>query len=305
MEATNAIEPFPGLPVELIFLIIETLLQIEPNREALDLLCLSRDIQPMVKKALYDCVILKSQWATDCFIHAIELGLVGPDSVKTLCVAATLTLDELLTLFSACIGIQNIGVYAWDTGDLETDAELDAAVDALAISGPRPSRLSCGWSWLSAPDNNRFSLPLFQHLTHLDFYFSFHDIFNAVRLHPLTNLTHISLAISPSVNDNVFAVFSNFSLADSILVCIIFADIVSFEHMASQSQDPRVVFALPDKAQGCPENVLRRDLLAQDHFIRQWGRQMEGEMDMWEEAEGIVAVQRTLQAAGRPFSDRF
>ncbi|KAJ7585211.1 hypothetical protein C8J56DRAFT_1053600 [Mycena floridula] len=288
MEATNVIELLPELPVELVLLIIETLLQIEPNR-ASDLLCLSRDIQPMVKKALYDCVILKSQWATDCFIYAIKLGLVGPDSVKTLCVAATLTLDELLTLFSACIGAQNIAVYAWYTGDLKTDAKLGAA------------------SWLSAPDNNRFSLPLFQHLTHLDFYFSFHDRFNTTQLHSLTNLTHISLIMFDCLDGDVERLFSNFSLADSIQVCIILVDVYSFTRMRSQCEDPRVVFSFPHsgKAQGCPVNTLRHDLPAKDYFIRQWGRRMDkGEMDMWEEAEAIVAVQRALQAAGRPFTDR-
>ncbi|KAJ7585189.1 hypothetical protein C8J56DRAFT_1053578 [Mycena floridula] len=160
-------------------------------------------------------------------------------------------------------------------------------------------------SWFIALYNNRFSLPLFQNITHLEFSLCVDEIFDAVELQPLINLKHFSLAIWDALSDGFSAILSNLFLADSIQVCILSAYFLFDAPSRSQSQDPRIVFALPDQAQRHSENTrLRRDLLARDHFIRQWGRQKEGEIDMWEEAEGIVAVQRALQTAGRPFSDR-
>ncbi|KAJ7585210.1 hypothetical protein C8J56DRAFT_144280 [Mycena floridula] len=309
-------EPFPVLPAELVFLIIETLLEIAPKR-VLDLASLSRGIQPIVERAIYRCIILDRQQRTESFSAMLRLGC-RPASfyrnhVQTLCIAEQLTVHKLLPIFSSCSSLETLAIFIWnDEGSTVTG--LDASLDVLAASGPRPSKLCCDLRWALHPQNHpeihRFNLPLFQNVTHLELY-SYENFlaFDTKHLHAFTNLTHLSLTMldTPKLESFLRLLGQQLSLADSIvMVCIIFTDFLdrdSFEQIRLLSKDPRVVFCLYPGSNDAP-NVLRRDFVDSVAFVRQWCRQLdEGEIDMWEEAEAIVQVQRALQAVGRPFSD--
>ncbi|KAJ7585209.1 hypothetical protein C8J56DRAFT_950136 [Mycena floridula] len=319
---TTAVGPFPELPVELVFLIIQTLLEIEPER-ALDLVSLSRQIQPIAEAAIYRCIVLDPRQKAEAFHDTIKSGY-RPASfyrchVKTLCSIYSFEVHELLRLFSACSRVQTLGIFNWEDEKSMTGG-LDASLDALASSGPQPSKLSCDLRWTlhaeGHPEVHRFQTPLFQNLTHFELY-SYDNFlgFDGKLLHLLKNLTHICLAMFPGLLA-VPKLFSDLYLADTILVCILhFGDNLAVhdtrtvidEILDIRSKEPRVVLScspsgLVDNLEARPKNILWRDILDEDHFSRQWGyhdwKLEEGEMDMWEEAEAIVKVQRALQAAG-------
>ncbi|KAJ7574003.1 hypothetical protein C8J56DRAFT_476541 [Mycena floridula] len=169
MEASDAMQPFPELPMELVFLIIETLLEIEPKR-ALDLVCLSRDIRPVAEKALYRCIILETTEMTDLFFDMIRSGcrLVTfyQERIKTLCFCRPVDVHVMAPIFFACPAVQTIAVnYYIQRHDSDEEVEV---LDALASTGPCPSRLSCRLSWTN--DGQRLSLLLFQSVTHLQLF---------------------------------------------------------------------------------------------------------------------------------------
>ncbi|KAJ7585218.1 hypothetical protein C8J56DRAFT_1053607 [Mycena floridula] len=204
-----------------------------------------------------------------------------------------------------------LGMFYWDY-DHKSMAELDESLDALAARGPCPSKLACDLRWtLHHKGHHRFTIPLFQNVTHLELYSSecFRN-FNTKHLHALTNLAYLSLILLNGSTDPVVKLLQKLSLADSILVCIYspyFLYLDDLESIRFLSKDPRLVLAVDpgrlDESDSRSETILWRPLSDPDHFIRQWGRQLDGEeeMDMWEAAEAIVKVQRALQIAGRPF----
>ncbi|KAJ7583995.1 hypothetical protein C8J56DRAFT_1095042 [Mycena floridula] len=238
----DAIQPFPELPFELVCLIIEAILEIEP-RKAVELVCLSRDIQPIVERALHRCI------------------------TKVLCCTHALEIDALQSIFPACSGLQQIGIFLWAwEGKWPEALTPNAALDDLASTGPRPSKLSCDFHWIQRLDGSDcFSLPLFQNVTHFELDVADIEDFDALNhLHSLTNLTHVSFVDTDIINDTI--------------------------------TDPRIVIASDlhqyrrDHKNG---HILWRDLADCKHYIRQWGQRLEeDELDMWEEAEEIVKVQR-------------
>ncbi|KAJ7585135.1 hypothetical protein C8J56DRAFT_1166295 [Mycena floridula] len=316
-DATNTNPPLPELPPELILLLIETMLEIVPKR-ATELLLLSRNIKPMrpygIERALYRTIVLESHTAAALFTEML-ISKCRPDSfyhttIRTICVVVPLPLTALKTIFSACPAAQSIGILACPTNNSQ-QADVDPLTNALASSGLQPSRLSI----VSRRYHNRFRLSPFRNVTHFQFTatsltnISFIDM---RLLDPLTNLTHLSINLvcrSAAARKRLVA---NLILADMIRVCIVYIvgnwhDKKTFESVRKCSKDPRVVFALnvlPADMKTLPKNVLLGDMLDKDAFVQQWGRDLgKGEIDIWEKAEEIVAVQRLLQAAGRPFSD--
>ncbi|KAJ7585192.1 hypothetical protein C8J56DRAFT_143925 [Mycena floridula] len=311
-DATS-VEPFPELQIELVFLIIEILLEIDPKR-ALDLVSLAKDIRPIAEKAIYRCLVLDQLRQARLLSETIKSGCrpesFYQDHVQALCIVSALQLQQLGPFFSACSKVQTLAIFDWiEVSDSET-MTFDAALDALVSSGPRPSKLSCDIRWTlpseGPSENHRFNLPLFHNVTHLELY----DVFNNFRrvdgnhLHCLTNLAYLSLVMLDTTNFAILELLQKLSLADSILVCIIFAQFHFRESTVEPptrqlSKDPRVVFALDgqrDETETESENILWRDLSDAEHFARQWGRNLnKGDKDMWEEAQSIVSIQRDLQ----------
>ncbi|KAJ7585187.1 hypothetical protein C8J56DRAFT_950086 [Mycena floridula] len=310
MDSPDARTSFPELPLELVLVIVEKLLEVAPKR-ASELLLLSRNIKPIAEKALYRAIVLESERAAGLFVKMLESGC-RPDSfyrtnVRALCIIEALQISILTSLFSACPRAQTIGIFSWNNWDDPTTngLEVDKLLDAfMASNGPQPSRLSVDWRWC----RHRFHLPLFQNVSHLQFYATsnsrFTD-FEAGELSPLTKLTHLSVTLVDPWVDAMPEFISNLSetLGDSIQVCIvyIYADYDSATLESFRSKDPRVVFAVhPGDMVSLvgAENILLRDLLDKAAFVRQWGEKLdEDEMDIWEEAEELVAVQRALPAA--------
>ncbi|KAJ7585217.1 hypothetical protein C8J56DRAFT_144387 [Mycena floridula] len=213
-------EPFPQLPVELVLLIIQTLLEIEPKR-ALDLVSLSREVQPIAERAIYRCIILQEDWQAESFCGTVQSRQRSQsfyqNRVEVLCMTAGLKLHEIQSIFSACSNIRMLGMFYCDDDDQKSMAELDASLDALAANGPRPSKLACDERWTSHPEgHHRLTLPLFQNVTHLELCSSesFRN-FNTKHLHALTNLAYLSLLNGGS--EPAVELLQNLSLTDSIL----------------------------------------------------------------------------------------
>ncbi|KAJ7589554.1 hypothetical protein C8J56DRAFT_938880 [Mycena floridula] len=306
MEPSDAMKPFPQLPLELVCLIIEQLLEIEPKR-APALACLSRDIQPMVERALYRCVILRNRGtrAPDPFVDMMK-SPCHPDTfyrdrVKMLCTTAYMLIPDLHLVLSACSGVQQLAICNWSWNDMSTLGEMHPCIDALLSSGPRPSKLACHYSLTGRPDgSHRFTLPLFEKVTHLQLGFTRLTDFNGRQLHSMKGLTHLALI---QYSGPWFSLPKNppqtLYLADSIIVCIIYAEWFhelerdAAETIRKEYNDPRVVIApsqsLEDES---IYNLLRPGLSNDESFIRQWGDRRDGdEMDMWKEAEAIVKAQ--------------
>ncbi|KAJ7584081.1 hypothetical protein C8J56DRAFT_1054606 [Mycena floridula] len=121
------------------------------------------------------------------------------------------------------------------------------------------------------------SLPFFQNVTHLELNVNQVGDLDALNhLYPLASLTHLSIVHTDE-------------------------DLHSGEyHFVPQIQDPRVVTSrYPDRQSYENKNVLRRPLAQKNHYIRQWGQPRLGKagLDIWEEAEEIVKIQRAKLAA--------
>ncbi|KAJ7583997.1 hypothetical protein C8J56DRAFT_196165 [Mycena floridula] len=218
--------------------------------------------------------------------------------VKVLCCTEAFKISTLRSIFSACSDLQTIGIFIW----AETWARLDAALDDLASTGPRPSKLSCDSWWTRRIDgSDRFSLPLFQNVTHLELRVTKVEDFDANRLYSLASLTHLSL-VDTSGEFYVSRIIQQLDLADSIMVCILYSTSYLFlSRDTIMVPDPRVLvvsMSLDHRLGGGNTNVLVRNLDDANHYIRQWGQSLETDkLDMWEEAEEIVKMQRARLAA--------
>ncbi|KAJ7600370.1 hypothetical protein C8J56DRAFT_1156768 [Mycena floridula] len=218
--------------------------------------------------------MLKARWRPVAFYK---------NWVKVLCITHLLDSDsdDLHVILSACSGVQKLA--------LPLLGQVD---DALASSGLRPMELSLDARATRRSDgSDRFDSPLFQNVTHLQLLLwgmsdSDYFKFNMARLQALQNLTHLSLldlhGDLPQMLD----------LPDSIMVYIVFRYRAPIWDIP---QDPRVVIAALSYDQGSEliETVLWRDLVDLHYFASQWGRHSDRDfVDMWEEAEKIVQIQR-------------
>ncbi|KAJ7584140.1 hypothetical protein C8J56DRAFT_1166978 [Mycena floridula] len=307
MESSDTIQPFPKLPFEIICLIIEEMLEIAPKR-AVELVSLSRNIRPIVERALYRCLILQGRSMVRLFPDTTNSRvradpLFYQTRVKTLCIIEELTTADLQTVFSACSGVQSLAIYVRHI-EQTSAMETNDALNALASGRPSPAKLSCDFRWTQRSDgSHRFGLPLFQNVTHLELEVIRREDFDGKRLHCLKQLTHLSLIDSDAMHPEtqVPGLPSQLYLADSISVCIVFSKAYG-SHFAPllriliRSTEPRIVIAtLRPDGQEQIRNALWRNLDDVDHFARQWGRREDAqELDMWEEAEEIVKAQQVV-----------
>ncbi|KAJ7584069.1 hypothetical protein C8J56DRAFT_952561 [Mycena floridula] len=301
----DLIDPFPPLPFEIISLIIEQILEIEPKR-ALELICLSRNIQPVVERALYRCIIFHEASSLR-FADMIKPRLrVRPNAfyqncTKVLCMC-WISFTDLITIFPVFSGVETLAIYYCYTGRRNI-TQLD--INMLDAIGPRPTKLSCDWPWTYPPaeslNPDPFRLPmLFQNVTHLELNNQIWQHFNGKALHTLEHLTHLSLVSRMSGTyaiRSLAALLQTLFLADSIAVCIIFSPWLKDETgNYLESPEPRVVLATSadqDLHDERLDHVLRRRIANLAHFMRQWGERLDSkEMDMWEEAEQMVRAQR-------------
>ncbi|KAJ7584053.1 hypothetical protein C8J56DRAFT_1054576 [Mycena floridula] len=287
MYQDDAIRPFPQLPFEIVCLIIEAVLEIEPRR-ALELVCLSRDIQPIVERALHRCIILRSYLAACTFLNMLKSPRFEAfeNQFMVLCCTEAFTISTLRSIFSACSGLQTIAIFLLDWEEGQEGPERDVALDDLASSGPRPSKLSCDFRCMRRLDgSDRFSLPLFQNVTHLELDVDNVDDFDGRRLHYLTQLTHLSICDAYE-QFHRSQIIQKLHLPDSVSVCILYSPsylLLSRDIINDMIPDPRIVIA--------KDPVYRGEDDGNGH------RLAEDDLDMWEEAEEIVKVRRAKLTA--------
>ncbi|KAJ7584022.1 hypothetical protein C8J56DRAFT_952428 [Mycena floridula] len=213
-----------------------------------------------------------------------------PDTVQqqaeVLCCTEDLTIAALHSIFSACSGLRTIGIFIWADEGQEALA-VDVALDALASAGPR------------SDGSDRFYLPLFQNVTHLELDVTQVDDFDGKRLFSLANLTHLSL-VDLTSGEFYDRFIQQLPLADSIMVCILYsASYFGQDTIDDAIADARIIAARsPDQRDNQNASILWRDFIDERHYIRQWGRRTCGEeLDMWDEAEEIVKVQQAKLTA--------
>ncbi|KAJ7599288.1 hypothetical protein C8J56DRAFT_186754 [Mycena floridula] len=309
MESSDAIQPFPELPFELQCLFLKEMVEMVPER-AIEFVSLSRPTRPIIERALYRCVILEELSDVSLFVEMLK-ARCRPETfyqnwVKVLCITEEVDLYTLRILLSACSGVQRLAIYF---GNRYDEDELDA----LASTGISPLELSCSSFWTRHSDGSgRFALPLFQNVTHLELdVFELLD-FDGTPLHSLKRLTHLSIVHTDlQAPHSPLIPIPQLYLADSIVVCIIYSkcyfdfkrNIVK-ENLETLFTDPRVVIATSsygDDPNKRNDNVLWRNIAHFGHFARQWGRHTDREfVDMWEEAEEIVQIQRRNKVCSCP-----
>ncbi|KAJ7583996.1 hypothetical protein C8J56DRAFT_1054519 [Mycena floridula] len=204
-----------------------------------------------------------------------------PSHTKVLCIFS-IEPPDLLALFPALSSIESLAI-------LNPRSLGVKEINALAFSGPRPSKLSGHWHWAVDPPESHpaksFPLPLlFQNVTHLELEIV-HQSFDGKQFHSLKHLTHLSLVqLFPAISASWFPALLQrldfpipLQLASSFLVGL-----------------PRRRFVvsrpscrLCDLSRPIPhgkrfEHVLRRQVTdEEDHFIRQWGKHLDTqEMDV-------------------------
>ncbi|KAJ7580184.1 hypothetical protein C8J56DRAFT_962476 [Mycena floridula] len=289
MELSDALPSLPLLPFEIRSLIIEEMLAMAPKR-AVEMVSLSRGLQPIVERCLYRCVILKNnRRPTALFLDMIKSGC-RPDTfyrdrVKVLCITSLLDFPDLDVILTACSGVQSLAIYHWRPIGFNM-----AALNALP---PRPTRFSSELDWVVRPNGHRFSLPFFENITHLELNMEGVN-FKGKELHSLKNLTHLSVITPPPQTVSwLFAFFAGLDLSDSIVVCIVYVEPNIILKVRRADVDPRIVIAARESRSVRGGSVLCRDLPDREHYIRQWGIRLdEEELDMWEEAEKKVKAQR-------------
>ncbi|KAJ7578997.1 hypothetical protein C8J56DRAFT_334458 [Mycena floridula] len=303
MDSQLALEPFPEIPTEIMFLIIEHLVKRYPSVAA-KLLLLSRDTKPIVERAWYGSITLNSSEDTDRLASMIESGC-RPASfyqshVQSICLAYTLYFTKeagnaICRILSACSAIHTLGIYHVDEDEMHHASVLDMFSTAV-----RPSRLSLELRLLGNLEKLS-NYPFFSLLTHLELWsYGFFE-FDLSSLQCLVHLTYLALMSSSFVDssENIIQFVSGLTLGDSIQVCVIsvYASPVGqlLDWTTSNPIDPRIVFALDDRYDLVFDRntVIVRDFAERDIFVDQWGRRkIEGDPDMWEEAEGIIAARR-------------
>ncbi|KAJ7584082.1 hypothetical protein C8J56DRAFT_197438 [Mycena floridula] len=305
MRLTDATKPFPELPFEIVLVIIEEILELVPLKQAIKLVCLSRNIRPIIERALYRTIILHgSPDLAAIFADTIKSRLrpktFYQSHIKVLCITSVHHSD-LIAMLPVVSGVDSLAIRSCYPG--KDKVELDTTkLNDLTLTGPRPTRLFCSWSWTRPPldSPNSFPLPLlFQNVTHLEL-----DVvpreFDGKRFHCLKHLTHLSI-VSKFCETTTWlpSLVQRLHLADSITVCIIFSRFHRFRNEHSNdltSSDARIVLATDHyiHERAFDERILWRNMVHLDHFIRQWGRRPADsqEMDMWEQAEQMVKAQR-------------
>ncbi|KAJ7585255.1 hypothetical protein C8J56DRAFT_144927 [Mycena floridula] len=301
--------PFPELPVDLVFLIIATFLEMEPKR-AREFVLLSKEIKPIAERALYQRVLLHGK-SVSLFADMIK-STRRPDSfyqnnARTLCLLQKdrgLPAYILCSIFSKFSAIQTLGMPYWDDfGMINVDADLDTL---FKIRGPRPTKISCSFRWAlyhrDSPQRHRFAFPFFQSVTHLQLCDRMHRQrliqLEGKYFHCLPKLTHLSIVLCNTSQTEVVGFLPMLSLAESIVVCIIIMAQDTYGRelvppFALSFEDPRVVFLLANSSHQPSGNLLVRNIFGKD-FLRQWGDRLEeNETDMWDDAERIVEVQRS------------
>ncbi|KAJ7584072.1 hypothetical protein C8J56DRAFT_197257 [Mycena floridula] len=296
LPPVTAIKPFPELPFEIVLVIIEEMLELMLPKQVVKFICLSQNIRPIIERALYRTIILYDGSSTvrpaakfaDMIKSRLRPNTFYQNHIKVLCITSVYHSD-LITMFPAISGVESLAIRSCFLG--KDNVELDATkLNVLTLTGPRPTKLFCSWSWTHPPleSLNSFPLPmLFQNVTHLELCVV-PRAFDGKRFHCLKQLTHLSIIDTAGSTATAIwfpALIQRLHLADSIAVCIICSRLLFKDETGNDlpSPDPRVVLVTD-----------QRKITHFDPFIRQWGRRPvdSQEVDMWEQAEQTVIAQR-------------
>lgn len=253
---------------------------------------------------LYRVIILDSRSRADQLARTITTGskpaAFYSTCVKVICFTLLEQVDitlnrELPIILLAVTGLSSLAM--WDsTSNDYLESRFMPIIQSLRLR-----RLSCEFALIQASLEHPIISPPshLRHLTHLEVILR---DFVPLPWDALQSLTHISIY---RIHDKTFRPFlDNFvpCLPDSLRICIIFFPsaacfLPELPH-ALEVSDQRVLLAVVDADRdddSLPFKFLRDNHIliqhdALDDFRKSWGRLPEGELDMWDKAEAILAT---------------
>ncbi|KAG5645312.1 hypothetical protein DXG03_006501 [Asterophora parasitica] len=305
---------FPPLPHDVERLILECSAYHDRSM-ALKLVRLSRRTQTWIDPILYRNVTLEYPSQAEAFVRTLESSQKRRNffatQVKILCFAYAVDLRDAVKILSACKSVTSLASWL-ELSHLSANishSDLESFSQLLTNGTLQLHRLSMILhDFLCVPDPD-FTIPVLQHVTHLDIYQGsdhFRD-WSWTGFGQLAHLTHLSFDLSLSapleiVNEMMPHVPS------SLRMCLVLLSTRNstmsikqycagnevLEKMAAGKVDPRLVIGTNEPLE---EECRYGGLVVvhlYDDVMKDWSFVPDGEEDVWQKAERIIS-KRNLQ----------
>ncbi|KAE9403182.1 hypothetical protein BT96DRAFT_990434 [Gymnopus androsaceus JB14] len=288
----------PPLPLELIALILDHLLDSE-MRLASQLATLSKSLNPYIDAHIYRNVVLgrdQARYFIRTLLSGIKPGSFFRSKVKSICFIhePKIDLEDLAFIFSACSEMRSLSfcLPSW---------KLFCINDALQHGGPFLIRICCSLSNFDF-DRTGSNYHIAKYLTHVDItaHLLFPDEFR--HLAAFRRTTHLAIWLAKISH----LLHIQPTLPASLEVCITFlSDATDIVDMWFKNKDIAGRFVY-HSARSDPLHIkLDADYAIStswhsapsipDAFMEAWARP-DGGSTVWEAAERIVELQKTLKA---------
>ncbi|KAJ7598496.1 hypothetical protein C8J56DRAFT_914198 [Mycena floridula] len=308
---TDSGGPFPELPNEIVLVILDALVKIQP-RKALELVALSHNFRAFFEGYIYKFVCLSTSTQIASFVGLIR-SCIRPnsfyhDQIRHLCIAYDHpALRDVIDIVSTCRNLQTLAIF--DLNEMaipvnDRPAARAALRSSLWSSGNlQPTRLSIPEIYMRDPETSWINLSHLERLTHLEicsgsFMHMDSDLqFNDNFLRHLPELTHLSY-LGSRLLDAASSFASSLHLSPKTVVCIIWFGGVN--STLSWPNDHRIIFGAQynDGPEDHPLPVLYRQISKVSIYLSDWGPRRSDERDMWELAEEIVELQHKSDRRG-------
>ncbi|KAF8063470.1 hypothetical protein FPV67DRAFT_1672489 [Lyophyllum atratum] len=277
---------------------------------ALKLVRLSRKVQTWIDPILYRHVTLEYPSQAEAFVRTLETskkrGIFFATQVKILCFAYGIDLRDAVKILTVCKNVTSLASWL-ELSQLSADfthSDLESFSKLLINGTLQLHRLSMILhDFLCVPDPD-FTIPVLQHVTHLDIYQGsdhFRD-WTWTGFGQLSNLTHLSFDLSlSSPLETVNEVLPH--APPSLRMCLVLlstrnssVSIKQFctgndvlEKMAAGKVDPRLVIGTNESLE---EECRYGGLVVvhlYDDVMKDWSFVPDGEDDVWQKAERIIS----------------
>ncbi|KAJ7599291.1 hypothetical protein C8J56DRAFT_916345 [Mycena floridula] len=294
---------FPDIPNEILLLILEAVVEIEPKK-AVELVKLSRDLQPFIERLLYRIISLVDSRQIHLFAELIRSALrplsFYRDRIRHLCIAHEITSKDVIDIVSACKDVQILAIYSASGDAFPPEERLANHVALHSLLSPggtvQPNRLAIPSLYLEMPVTSSLEIHCLQKVTHLELFCPTGSVsmeFNDTVLRHLPRLTHLSyLSLCDTSEASLFA--SSLTLSNQFTVCIIWVSTDETPTFLSQyrTHDPRVIIGTEIDRDPNLDLVLFRATSDTGIYLSDWGPRRSNEPDIWDLAEEIVERQR-------------
>ncbi|KAG5653477.1 hypothetical protein H0H81_000111 [Sphagnurus paluster] len=280
---------------------------------ALKLVRLSKRVQTWIDPILYRHVTLEYPSQAEAFVRTLETSQKRPtffaSQVKILCFAYGIDLRDAVKILSACKSVTSLASWL-ELSQLSADfshADLESFSKLLTSGTLQLHRLSMILHDFLCVRDPDFTIPVLQHVTHLDIYQGSDHFRNWswTGFNQLAHLTHLSFDLSLSTPlETVNEVMPYFP--PSLRMCLVLLStrnatvtIKQFcsgnellERMAVGKVDPRLVIGTNEPLE---EECRFGGLVVvhlYDDVVKDWSSVPDGEDDVWQKAEQVMNHRR-------------